>query len=581
MPNDKKIEMTTEDYKDIMGLDFIPDEDIKPPTPEEMEYIKNLPEYSGKSSTLGSIGKLVASGGKKLAQGVGGALSYVDKRSLYPFLAANRALQKGNNPISAAYSQYGKDLNPDNSSKAILEDAGVPAEDPNAQPVNVPMVGTIYPSKKPSSSLGRAYEMIEHPLNWIAGEQVAKGIGKAVEVAKPATAEVVSTIGHTLTGTPKQVLKTYIKNRPEINSMISKSGGDTQALVDAWRDKMISDVKRAKVGFNAQIEAGIKSGEGTGIESNSIAEALEAHKSKLDPIGNAGDIEQINNFVNKINKYGVEGIVDVKDLYRMKRMLQKRAAGSYRDGGQIFQVGPEASNAAKSGAGVAADTVHTLSPEIEAADEGLAGLHGAMRDIKRNTFVPGKHQGSALAAGSGNPTQRAALSKLDEVAGTNTLEEADKLAAAAHMAEPPLLPTDTTGKTVARQVMGHQIAQNLPGGLAKGAITAATMGLTSPAVWKMGINAVGGGIGMGQKLLRSPGTKPIMAGASGMNRILQKTNANPEVQAKWGDSLAKSAQQGEDKFIKDYFVKQSTDPSFREYMKSMDEEDDAIEQSMY
>ena len=586
-------EPSRDDLIAIFGSSNLPDDTTTPknappePTDADIKTIYDnlkIPEQSNDKQGLvgrlaSSVGRGAATAGKYALGKIGDGFSYVDKRTLNPFLAANRSLQKTLNPVDAvkaAYDQYGEELKPDNSAQSIMEATGVPREikDVPVQGPNFKMDTMNYEQPKhtdiPASKIaGDAYSTLEHPLNWLPGKKAAELVKSGVELATPATSKIVSLIGHTATGTPRKVYQTYIENRPEINSMIKNSGGDTQALVDDWRRRMIEDVGKAKDGFNAQIEAGIKAGEGTGTQTQPIIDALEAHKAKLDPVLEASDIDQINSFIDKLNQKGIEGIADAKNLYSMKKYLQKRARGSYKDGGQVFQVGPEAANAAKSAGGVAADIVHAISPEIEAGDEGIAGIRGAMKDIKGNTFVPGTAQGSALAAGSGNPTQIAALSKLDSIAGTHTLDEADKLAAAAHMSEPPILPTDTTGKAVARQTMGKAVAQSLPSALAKGAITGVTLGLTSPAAWKHGINAVGGALNLSQKILSSPKSKLAFAASSATNRALQKANSTPEASQKWGQFL--STAKDEDDFAKKAFVLKSTDPQFREHMKSQDE----------
>ena len=161
------------------------------------------------------------------------------------------------------------------------------------------------------------------------------------------------------------------------------------------------------------------------------------------------------------------------------------ADSSYGKPGQIFSIGSEAANAAKSGAAKARQLIDVAEPGVTEMNAKLSKLHDIENNINKNIIKPGKPEAALMSAGSGgNARNVKSLDQLGEFTGTPMLEEAQILAAMRTFGNAKYLPVDTTGKSLTRMGVGTA-GGFLLGGPVGAAVGAAS---TSPATLKGAID---------------------------------------------------------------------------------------------
>ena len=196
-------------------------------------------------------------------------------------------------------------------------------------------------------------------------------------------------------------------------------------------------------------------------------------------------------------------MMSVQDASDVKSFLQDKASSSYRNSGDIFALGKDSAEAAKSAAADARQLINKAAPEVAEANSTLAKLHEIEDKMNLNLIAVGKPEAALLAAGTGGNVRNVKyLQQLGELTGTNMLGEAEKLAAMRTFGKPPLLPMDTTGKTLTRMAVGGG-AGSLLGGPVGAAVGA---GLSSPATLKAAIDA---GL-LGKEALKSEAGRRII-----------------------------------------------------------------------
>lgn len=322
----------------------------------------------------------------------------------------------------------------------------------------------------------------------IENAKTGAAIGGGLSVAGSAISKipaVTKKISSALTGLSLQDISTYSKATDAVNSLIDKSGGNITEATDLVRSKFQKDLIDTRQTFSKQITAALeKAPKEQTIPAASILSKLEASKAKLDPIYGADGIKEIDDIISKIQTKAPEGNLSLVDLFKTKEYLQDQAKSTYFKGGQIFSRGKEAQLAAKQAAAESRKILNGLSPEIAEANNRLSMMHNLEDQLNKNMITPGKPDAALLAAGSGgNPRNAKLLERMGEMTGTDALGEAQKLSAAKAFANAPLLPADTTGKSLARMATGIAIGSlKGPVGMVAGGL------LSSPAVTKGLIN---------------------------------------------------------------------------------------------
>lgn len=329
----------------------------------------------------------------------------------------------------------------------------------------------------------------------MSGQVFSKGMGLAAKAAADTKAgqfvmekigKGASKLASTFTGVPQKEIETYAQNASEINDLAKSADFDHQEMADQLRQKLNKTIQTKRQALNGQISKALGSTEGA-VDASPILDALETSKGKINAALRPEEVGQVDGLIGKVKELASsDGQISLADAHDLKEYFQDAAKGTYQQGGQIFQVGKKAGQAAKSAAAAARGLVNKAAPEIAQANNSLSRLHDIEDVMNKNMLAEGKTAASLYAAGSGgNPANAKILKQLGEETGTNMLGEAEKLSAARTFGKPSLLPIDNTGKSLTRMGVAGGLGY-VVGGPA-GAIAAE--GLASPAAVKVAINA--------------------------------------------------------------------------------------------
>lgn len=295
-------------------------------------------------------------------------------------------------------------------------------------------------------------------------------------------------IASLVSGADENLIANYANRTDEVNNLIRNSGGDMTEAADQVRTELSAGIQKTKGSINSKITKAL---EGVDpylrVDHSPIIEALETAKSKLNPNFKSSAITEIDEMISAIKNEAKDGGLSAQGLYQVKQFLNEGAKSSYNKGGQIFTRAGEAARAAKDAANKARESIKSQIPEIAQADQQLSKLHQIEQRLNKNMLAPGKPDASLFSAGSGaNPRNAANLRELESISGVPVMQRTRDLATAKTFANPSLLPSDATGKVVARMAVGAGI-----GGLYGGKEGAMIGGaLASPFSLKYGINAV-------------------------------------------------------------------------------------------
>lgn len=313
------------------------------------------------------------------------------------------------------------------------------------------------------------------------GQALTKGLGLLGSGIKKAAPK----IGSALTGVPEQEIKTYAARSQAIKNLAKETDASSIEAADQIRTQFNKDIKSTTSNINNQISE-ILSTSKKSVDSTPIIEALENYKSKLNSALDIEQIKQIENFQNRILNASSSGKMTTLEANQVKQFLQDQASSAYGQG-NIFQIGKEAANAAKSGAATARSLIDKVEPKVTELNKTLQKFHEIEDNMNRNLLKPGSPESALMAAGSGGNVRNVrALEQLGELTGTNMLEQAQNLSAMRTFTNPQLLPMDTTGKSATR--MGASAALGMLSGGPAGAVVGGA--LTSPLTLKTGIETM-------------------------------------------------------------------------------------------
>lgn len=394
--------------------------------------------------------------------------------------------------------------------------------------------------------LGMAGEM--------GGQILGKGLSAAAstKIGQAAISKLGSgaaKVGELFTGIPKSEIETYVAHGPEIDALSKANDHNAQEMADSIREKVNDVIDVHKKGLNEQISKALadKTGE---VESQPIISKLESAKAKINSKLRPDEVGEVDDLIGKVNAVSTDdGKMSLQDAHDLKEYLSEAAKGTYKKGGQIFQRGEKAAQAAKAGAAAAREGLNAAAPEVASANSSLSRLHDIEDVMNKNMLTEGKTASPLMAAGSGgNPANAKVLKQLGKETGTDILGEAQKLSAARTFGKPQLMPVDSTGKAVGR--MGLASGIGFIAGGPVGAVTAA--GATSPAALKVAINT---GRAIGTPSAQALGTGAMKAAiASGLKNPDTQTPGVPTPTPI--NSLTNSTpQKGEKKWMNDGFSK--------------------------
>lgn len=457
----------------------------------------------------GLLSKAIDAGGRAFDNYVEPTLNKIASYTSAPTRSAISSLiEQPTSPIQAlrsGWKQFGEDPKLAPTGEQILAQAGVPDKPLGGAPDET-MMDTDpqgYMAQKgwsetsPRKLGGAVVDYVADPLV-VASE--LKGLGKLAGAAKEtAAADKAASIagnfgaklGETLTGVPKQDIKTYATRADEVKGLLKEAGGQMPVAEDLVREKAQAAIQNTRKELNNQISTALQEkykmpSPDQLVDINPIVDSLETKKAKLNPNLKADDIADIDEIINKVKGETSTGKVTPAKLYEIQQYLRDQAKGSYAKSGQIFTRGDEAQRASKQAATMARQSLNSVAPEIKAANEKLAELHEIEDNINKNLIAPGKPGASLYAAGSGSNERSAKLlNDLKDITGYDLQRQAENLSAARSFENPDWLPVDKTGKSLARMAVGGGAGHGLLGPLG----VPLGMMATNPATLKYSILA--------------------------------------------------------------------------------------------
>ena len=422
---------------------------------------------------------------------------------------------------------------------------------------------------------GEQYQsLVQSGLEGAASEGGGQLVSKAMQGIIPLAKKAGPKIGQALTGISEQEIKTYAKNSDKIKEMAKASDSSTLEAADNMRKKFNDDISTKIKSINDNIKD-ILSTSKKEVESSPVYDALEKYKQKLNPNLHIEDIAQIEDIQKRILNASSGGKINVSLANDLKQYLQEKASSAYRNG-DMFQIGKQAANAAKNAAAEARKLIDLAEPNVTKLNSTLSQFHTIEDSMNSNILKVGSPEAALMSAGTGgNARNVKALEQLGEMTGTPMLEEAQNLAAMRTFTNPPLLPIDTTGKSVARIGLGTTIGGAIggtPGAIVGGALTSpmALKGIidtskkVSPIVEKVlpskpTMETVYKSIM--QKYLQNKPQKEEAPKIPDQGMIMKKVKGTPYEQI-----LNNSLQKGQGSFAAANYVLQNRDQKYRELM---------------
>lgn len=307
-----------------------------------------------------------------------------------------------------------------------------------ADPTNYIPVGLI--GKTATKTLGgaeKALNMATKPFTK-SGEFIAKTVEK-----------VAPTIAEMNTGIAKNNWKTYLDEAKQVEKNISKYGDDAASLSDDARSSMLAATQTKKKGLNEIISTTLKDLPAEKkIPISPVTDELKVFRDRLDKDLRFEERGQIDKIIERLESKGDS--VTPKEMFDIKNYLQDVASSAYNPNA-IFQVGTEASNAAKKGAAIARKAVNVASPTIAEANNTLAKLHLVEDKMNKNLLTPGASDAAFYSAGSGtNKRGEKSLKQLGDIVGEDFVKKSQVASTSKELGDAGLLPKDFTGKAVAR-----------------------------------------------------------------------------------------------------------------------------------
>lgn len=401
------------------------------------------------------------------------------------------------------------------SASDILNKAGVPAASIKLPPFGAENLNDLQTTPKLSEA-ERVHQTLTDTglttndvLGLIADYKLQAVSNKVLKVGAEITRKILSksgdilknvTIkgGETLTGIPRQNIKTYIEKNPEVRDLIAKYGGDMTQAADDLRIRLSDALKSKVLSLNDEIKTAISNApEGSKESNKAIIDALEHVQNGVNKDLYPSVHSEIQGMIDKVKKVSsttstmyepakATSEIAAKQVNEVKRFLQDIASGSYMENGQVFNASSATQNAAKQGARMARKAEISLAPETVQPNLELSQVHNLEKNINKNLITPEKPDVALFSAGSGqNPRNVKNLNKIGQITGMDALGEAEKLSAAKQFSNPSFLPTDTTGKSTTRTLLATGLGAIFGGKI--GAVLAPV--LTSPAALKTAIDS--------------------------------------------------------------------------------------------
>lgn len=360
------------------------------------------------------------------------------------------------------------------------------------------------------------------------GGKVVKRIAKSAvgQATKEGLKRAVTKSGGTLSGMNESSIRTFIDKGDEVTEIIKKTGGEVEDAAEGFREGVNKALQTTRETASTKITKAIDSAPKTSLISpkgtrNAIANVVKT----LDPKANKADIGEIKRvlsnvldevatktekkliqppakLINILNAQGkptkvfpkkiekdvlVPGELSLKQAQVLKQKFDDIASKGYFDSRTKVFVKSSAGvvRAAKAAANSLRAQLGQKLPAVKEANKVLSNLRKLEPNIPKGFIKDDTRTTAIFTGGSGaNRQNRSILRKIGKITGVDHLEEAKVLAAAKDFAKPPILPVDTTGKSVARLGLTAGIAT-----IAGPTVAALAAMATSPVALKTAIRA--------------------------------------------------------------------------------------------
>ena len=246
--------------------------------------------------------------------------------------------------------------------------------------------------------------------------------------------------------------------------------------------------------LNGQISAGLSSPEAAqSVDGQPILASLAEKYDSMHPIEQAQERAAIEDVADRFQQHlDQNGQIPLSDLHAFKMGSQVRAEPAYGPAGVIFPEGPSVAQANKTAAAAARDVLIAKGPQqIADAETQLANLHDIQDTMNKNLIKPDSAYHVLSRAGT-NPggIEARTLDKLTDATGTDFNQDAKDFATVQLFKKAPILPQESTGKSLTRMVTGGSIGGLIAKGIGMDPAHGAELGaaLVSPLALKTGIN---------------------------------------------------------------------------------------------
>lgn len=391
------------------------------------------------------------------------------------------------------------------------------------------------------------------PITKVGGAITKRAAGLLPETASSGIRNTVSRAASQFTGVPKEIWNNYIKRSKEVGELANTYQGE-EKFFDAYKDfrqAMAGTLEGRKGQLSELIDQGLtNASKKPSVQSQPLLDSLNEAKKGLDPDTEAGAIKEIDGLISMVRKKAPEGKMTPKDAYKLQRWFHDRARGSYQEAGNIFTPSKQSAKAAKGVRYQLTEQVNKYFPDtIGKANKEYVELHN-IDDILTQSMLDPEGTRTALVKAGLDPNSREAhaLGRLSEFlhGDDRLLQQAKDLATFQKVGEMGWTPwsgglsTSTSRSLLGAGIgLGSQTSDD-PTIRRLGALTGGMM--TSPAAWKMGLDA--GLVGKGK-----------IAAVAGKGGFLDKRaeQIRPFIQAlerRLNPALEKGINAAED-FIKD------------------------------
>lgn len=442
---------------------FDPNEYAKNFAPSNISKIKSAVNDSEEAFNQSPIGQIKKNIIEPTASWVG---EKANKYISQPARSGAYALQRGENPLSAAADSFGRDKSsiPDaeKSYAGLYQNAGASPyvakalggySDVFGDPVMVagPALKGAGALAKASGASEAASSLADAIKQRETYKQASNAVSGLADAAGTSAKNTVAKAGSLIGGQTPEEIKTYAENLKEINSKIAQPKSNVIRNVDDLRGTISDDINQTRMGHNAELESAINANGEKPINMQPTMESLDGAIRKVNPNTHPDDFQHLMEMKENLLKNNSStdltlGSGAPQDAARTPtrkaldslQMLQDNSV--YQKNGKLTSGGELSQKLLKNVAGTARSGLAAGAPELTPSLEKMARLHDVESTISPALIKEGGSESSILTAGGSTPNRFGnALEDLGSLTGKNYVGEAQKLAAQKAFTNTPLI----------------------------------------------------------------------------------------------------------------------------------------------